>query len=153
MWKAIFTTTVIAGTLDTSAASLSAYLRSGTTPDRVLRFVASGVFGQQALTGSNLMLVWGMIFHYTIALACTTCFFLAYAKWKLFVSNPRINAVMVGIVAWIVTEFDDSYSSIRIVGGEPITVRSESDIYHMNPISLTFTVRIHRLVGQNCQSY
>jgi hypothetical protein len=104
MWKTIVATTFIAGTLDISAASLSAFIRSGATPGRVLRFVASGVFGQQAFTGSSLMLLWGLIFHFLIAFACTACFFLAYPKWKLLVSNPWMNSVIVGVAAWVVTE-------------------------------------------------
>jgi hypothetical protein len=69
-----------------------------------LRFVASGVFGARAFTGNRFMLLWGMIFHFIIAFACTACFFLAYSTWKFFVSNPWANSIIVGVTAWIVTE-------------------------------------------------
>lgn len=104
MWKTILLTTFIAGGLDISAASVSAYLKSGATPDRALRFVASGFFGHRAFTGNRLMLIWGVIFHFIIAFACTACFFLAYPKWKLLVSNPWANSIIVGVTAWVVTE-------------------------------------------------
>jgi len=39
------------GTMDAMAASVHAYAFSGASPDRVFRFVASGVFGKAALTG------------------------------------------------------------------------------------------------------
>lgn len=104
MWKFVLTTTFIAGTLDISAACLSAYFRSGATPERVLRFVASGVFGKRAFEAGSWMPLWGLVFHYTIAFACTLCFFLLYPKWKNLVYNPWINSVLVGVVAWIATE-------------------------------------------------
>lgn len=104
MWKAVVQTTLLAGTLDILAAFASAYLRSGTTPDQVLRFVASGVFGQSAFSGGDSLWLWGLLFHFIIAFACTTCFFLIYPRLPSFLANPWVGGVLVAVVAWCVTE-------------------------------------------------
>src|ERR1700741_772263 len=46
--KTILFAGLTAGVLDILAAFISAYIVNGVTPDRVLRFVASGVFGREA---------------------------------------------------------------------------------------------------------
>lgn len=103
MWRAIFKTTLIAGTCDIVAACIQSYVVNGTLPSRVLRYVASGVFGKSALTGGDEMIVWGLVFHFIIAFSCTASYFLAYPKIKLLKRNWLIDAVLVGAVAWCVT--------------------------------------------------
>ncbi len=104
MWKTVLLTTLLAGTLDILAAFTNAYLRAGITPERVLRYVASGIFGSAAFTGSNAMMAWGLLFHFIIAFACTLCFFLLYPYIRSFLPNPWVNAFLIGAVAWCVTE-------------------------------------------------
>jgi hypothetical protein len=55
MWKYIAGTALLAGTLDIAAAFLQAWRMSGTTPVRVLRFIASGVMGKSAFSGGPEM--------------------------------------------------------------------------------------------------
>jgi hypothetical protein len=103
MWRIIFKVTLLAGTLDITAACIQSYLVNNTMPSRVLRFVASGVFGMSAFTDGNIMLVWGLVFHFIIAFACAACFFLLYSKIKVLSKSWTINAFVIGIVAWCVT--------------------------------------------------
>ncbi|HPM30958.1 MAG TPA: hypothetical protein PLJ60_11550 [Chryseolinea sp.] len=103
MWRVIFKTALLAGTLDIIAAFIQSYLTNNTTPSRVLQFVASGVFSTSAFTGSTVMLVWGLFFHFSIAFSCTACFFLVYPKIKVLSASWILNAVAIGIVAWCVT--------------------------------------------------
>ena len=103
MWRAIFKTTLVAGTCDIVAACIQSYLVNGTMPSRVLRYVASGVFGKSAFTGGDEMMVWGLVFHFIIAFSCTVCYFLLYPKIKILKRSWLINAVLVGAVAWCVT--------------------------------------------------
>ncbi|HET9747648.1 MAG TPA: hypothetical protein VFP97_18150, partial [Chitinophagaceae bacterium] len=65
---------LLAGALDIIAACIHAYLARGTQPQQVLRFIASGVFGKDAANG-NMMIVWGLLFHFLIAISFTLCFF------------------------------------------------------------------------------
>ena len=51
MWKQIFKTTIIAGCLDIIAACIQSYILKSSTPDKVLKYIASGVFGKAATSG------------------------------------------------------------------------------------------------------
>src|SRR6187455_2206915 len=99
MWRAIFKTTLIAGTCDIVAACIQSYVVNGTMPSRVLRYVASGVFGKSAFIGGNEMIAWGLVFHFIIAFSCTACYFLLYPKIKILRRSWWIDAVLVGVVA------------------------------------------------------
>jgi hypothetical protein len=68
-------TILLAGTLDIVAACIRAYTANGVTPDRVLQYIAAGVFGKSAYTGGYGMMAWGLFFHFIIASACVACFF------------------------------------------------------------------------------
>ncbi|HEU4770109.1 MAG TPA: hypothetical protein VFS77_22265, partial [Pyrinomonadaceae bacterium] len=52
--KPILLAGFVAGTLDIIAACVSAWLRSQTSPVRVLQFIASGVLGPEAFRGGAL---------------------------------------------------------------------------------------------------
>ena len=103
MWKSILLTTLLAGTLDITAACLNAYLSAKLMPETVLRYVASGAFGKFAFTGDNSMILWGLCFHFIIALSCTVCYFLAYSHLSFLHQNLLLSSVLIGVVAWIVT--------------------------------------------------
>lgn len=103
MKKEILQTGLIAGSLDISAACLNAYISSGVTPDRVLIYIASGALGKSAYSGGYDMMVLGLLFHFMIAFACTICYFWIYPKWSFLHKNLLLNAVLIGVVAWIVT--------------------------------------------------
>lgn len=103
MWRVIFKTAFIAGTCDIVAACIQSYVANGTVSSRVLRYVASGVFGSAAFTGGNEMVVWGLFFHFIIAFACTASFFLLYPQIKILWRSWMVNAIAVGVVAWCVT--------------------------------------------------
>ena len=103
MWKSIFITTLIAGTLDIIVACLNAYLSSNITPDIVLKYIASGAFGNAAFSGGIGMMMYGIIFHFFIAFACTMTFFLLYPTLSFLKKNVYLNAVLIGLIAWFVT--------------------------------------------------
>lgn len=91
------------GTLDILSACTDYYIATGKGPEGVLRFVASGVFGQQAFTGSGIMPVWGLLFHYIIAFSFTIFFFWLYPKIKFMSTYPVLTAIIYGIFMWVVT--------------------------------------------------
>lgn len=99
----ILQTGLIAGTLDITAACLNAYISNGVTPDRVLKYIASGAFGKDAYSGGYDMMTLGLLFHFMIAFACTICYFWLYPKLSFLHKNILLSAVLVGIVAWVVT--------------------------------------------------
>lgn len=103
MWKSIFATTLFAGTLDILAACLNAYLSVNITPDKVLKYIASGVFGNAAFSGGTGMVLFGLLFHFIIAFACTAVFYWLYPKASFFKFSLTVNAVLIAIAAWLVT--------------------------------------------------
>ena len=103
MWKSILTTTVFAGTLDILAACLNAYFSNHVMPDIVLKYIASGVFGNAAFSGGTRMVLFGLLFHFIIAFACTAVFYWIYPKVPFFKFSLTVNAVLIAIAAWLVT--------------------------------------------------
>ncbi|MEN9569443.1 MAG: hypothetical protein RL172_674 [Bacteroidota bacterium] len=104
MWKKIVNTALLCGSLDITAACMHAYLARGIKPGFILQYIASGVFGEAAYTGHTSMMLWGLFFHFIIAFACTAIFFIAYPRWGwLHHTGSWLNALMIALVAWIVT--------------------------------------------------
>ncbi len=103
MWKSILITTIIAGTLDITAACTNAYMNAKITPDIVLKYVASGFFGKSAFAGGLGMMMFGLFFHFIIAFACAITFFWLYPKIAFLKQSIALNAILIGIIAWFVT--------------------------------------------------
>jgi len=104
MWKQIFKATFIAGSLDIIAACTQAWLvKSTTTPDIVLKYIASAVFGKEAFAGGTGMILYGLLFHFVIAFACTLVYFILYPRIKLLHRNIFFSSLLIAIIAWAVT--------------------------------------------------
>jgi predicted neutral ceramidase superfamily lipid hydrolase len=103
MWKSIFLTTLIAGTCDIVAACTQAYIVAKILPLRILKYIASGVFGKSAYEGGIEMSLLGLVFHYMIAFACTAVFYWLYPKLSFLKFSLFLNTFTIGIVAWFVT--------------------------------------------------
>jgi len=103
MWKQIFKTTLIAGSLDIIAACTQAWLAKGTKPGIILKYIASAVFGKDAFAGGTGMILCGLLFHFMIAFACTLVYFLLYPKIKLLHWNIFFSSLLIAIIAWTVT--------------------------------------------------
>lgn len=101
--KLILLSGLVVGTLDILAAFVDYYVATGNGPSGVLRYIASGVFGNEAFAGSNVMIFWGLFFHYVIAYSFTILFFWLYPQIKFMRTNPFITAVLYGILMWIIT--------------------------------------------------
>jgi len=95
---------LVAGTLDIIAASLQTYIKGG-EPIRMLKGIASGVFGPQAMSGSTMMAVWGLIFHFIIAISFTFFFFFLANQIPLLVKFPLPVAIVYGIFMWAFMKF------------------------------------------------
>lgn len=98
LWKPIFVTALLVGTLD----SLGAILVYNANPMRVFQYIASGVFGAEiAFAGGLSMVMLGIVFHYFIAFCWTTLFFLAYPVVSVLRKNKYVIAVAYGVFVWI----------------------------------------------------
>ncbi|MFT3680875.1 MAG: hypothetical protein QM791_11420 [Ferruginibacter sp.] len=100
---AILISGLIVGTADITCACLSAWIQKGISPETVLRYVASGIYGSEAFTGGSSMPVMGLIFHYIIAFSFTILFFFLYPKLEWMRKNKILTAVLYGIFMWAIT--------------------------------------------------
>jgi hypothetical protein len=92
---------LIAGTLDITAACIHAYIRNGTTPEQILRGIAGGAFGKEASANGNMMIVWGLLFHFLIAISFTFFFFLLAKMIPSLVKYPVPIAIIYGVFIWV----------------------------------------------------
>jgi len=102
-WIPILITTIIAGTLDIIAACINAWLSNDVMPDRVLAYIASGIWGKAAYNGGPEMIFFGLLIHYIIVFSCVFCFFWLYSRWSLLRRSIAANAVLIAFTAWLVT--------------------------------------------------
>ena len=119
-------TGLIAGTLDITAACIHAYLRSETIPEKVLRGIAGGAFGKEAAANRNMMIVWGLLFHFLIAMSFTFFFFLLARMVPSLVKYPIPVAIVYGVFVWafmrfVVLNYISTINIKPIVGREAIT--------------------------------
>ena len=107
--KKFFTTVLkaglVVGTLDIIAACVQAYLKSKTTPEQVLKYIASGAFGKEAFTDDSTMAVWGLLFHFLIAMLFTLFFFMVVARAPALVRYPIVTGIFYGVFAWATMRF------------------------------------------------
>jgi len=99
----ILLTGFIAGILDAAAASINFYIRTGNSPIKVWRFVASGVFGKNAYADPDglAMPALGLLFHFCLAFLFTIVFFLIYPKIKLLAKNIFVTGILYGFLVWL----------------------------------------------------
>ncbi len=101
----ILLTWLMAGTFDGIAAVLwVAYYSHSITLD-VFKLIASGVFGEAALTGGTNMIIYGILFHYLIALLFTITWFLSYPLFNSLLRYKIIIAIFYGIATWTIMQF------------------------------------------------
>jgi uncharacterized membrane protein YagU involved in acid resistance len=100
--KVILIAGLLAGTLDIIAACVNAYINNPrSTPDKVLQFIASAVFGKKAFAGGNTMAAWGLLFHYIIATGWAVIFIIAYQKMKFLSRNIVLSGLGYGVIVWV----------------------------------------------------
>lgn len=101
-FKKLLLAGTLIGTADILAAFAHAWLRSSVSPDRVLRFVASGFWGDAAFSGGQSMLCWGLFFHFFIAFGWATLFLWAHPLLKKWIANPWLLGIAYGVFVWLV---------------------------------------------------
>ena len=102
---AIIASGLIVGTFDAIAASVFSYGFSGASPDRVFRYVPSGVFGKDALTGGMSVAAWGLFFHYIVASGWTALFYFLYPKINVMSSSKYVAGIAYGLFIWLMMNF------------------------------------------------
>ncbi|HET6541285.1 MAG TPA: hypothetical protein VFG46_12425 [Chryseolinea sp.] len=97
-WRTIILTGLLAGTLD----AVAAIVVSQASPAAVFKYIASGAFGAgKAFSGGDIMIAWGVIFHYFIALSWTLLFFFIYPTLPWLKKNKYVAGLLYGIFVWV----------------------------------------------------
>ena len=104
-FQPIFWGGLIAGTLDISAACLTAWLRAGVGPIGLLQYVASGALGPAAFEGGIKTALIGLVLHYLIATIWTVVFYLASRKWLFLIERPVQFGLLYGIAVYLFMTF------------------------------------------------
>lgn len=97
---------LIAGTLDLTAAFVSAWLRTGTTPFQVSQFIASGAIGRaEAVAGGYKTALLGVAFHFLIATTAAAVFYLASRKLRFLIRWPIPMGLLYGVLVYLFMNF------------------------------------------------
>lgn len=99
--KPLFLTALLAGTLDGLAAVIMYCAKTGKDPMNVFRYIASGVFGSDAFAGGTTMAIWGIVFHFIIALGWTVLFFVVASRTSVLTKHWPLSGVVYGVVVWL----------------------------------------------------
>ncbi len=100
----ILTAVLVAGTLDILGAFTQFYIMRKMNPAPiVLKYIASGVFGPDAMKGGAGMMIIGLLFHYLIVLGCVLAFYWLYPRVSVMRYNKWLTAVVYGLLVWVVT--------------------------------------------------
>ena len=97
-----FFTGLLAGTMDLCGAVINYVIAHGNFPYKILEYIASGAFGKTAMDGSTASNLWGLFFHYFIAMSFTLFYFYIYPRVKFLQKNVLLSAVLYGIFVWCV---------------------------------------------------
>ena len=145
---------LIAGAMDITAACIHAFLRNGTTPEQILRGIAGGAFGKEAAANGNMMIVWGLLFHFLIAISFTFFFFLMAKTIPSLVRYPIISAIIYGAFVWafmryVVLNYISTIPIKPIVGQEKIINAIIGAVILMICIGLPNSILAKRYLNAN----
>lgn len=96
---------LLVGTLDILAAGIQFYLKTNKGPAPVLKFIASGIFGKDAFTTGDIMILYGLLFHFFIAFIFTVFFFWVCKKLPSLLKLKYLTGILFGAFIWIVMNF------------------------------------------------
>jgi hypothetical protein len=92
---------LLAGLLDILAAFATFYIKTGKNPVIILKFIASGVFGNTAFSGGLEMAGLGLLFHFVIAFLFAAIFVLV-ARILPETSVKLPAGILYGLFIWLV---------------------------------------------------
>src|SRR5580765_5496405 len=100
--RAILYGTLIVGVLDALDAIIVFGLRSGATPARIFRGIATGVLGGAAATGGTPAAILGVAIHFTVALGIVTTYVAVSRVLPALRRHPLVYGPLYGVAAYFV---------------------------------------------------
>ena len=92
---------LVVGVLDIASAFIIAVSR-GSTPMRLLQYIASGLLGRPAFNGGVSTAALGLALHFVIAFGVVIVFFLASRKLVVLRERPVLCGVAYGVIVFAV---------------------------------------------------
>ena len=116
---------LVAGILDIIAACIQAYLKTGTMPSQVLKYVASGAVDPKTFSNDTTLAAIGLLVHFIIAISFTFFFFFLAKQIPLLVKYPILIGILYGVFVWgtmrfIILPYISRLNPKPIVGQEAI---------------------------------
>jgi hypothetical protein len=99
--RPIVIATLIAGTLDILSAFVFAHF-ANMAPAGVLRFVASGPFGDGASSGGTGWALVGLAVHFAIMASMVTAYMIVAPRFPALLRHPLVAGISYGIFLWVV---------------------------------------------------
>ncbi len=99
--RAIITGTAISGSLDILSAFIFSGM-SGVSPGMVLRYVASGPFGDAMRKGGAPEAALGLCVHYALMAIMVTVFTLAMRRLDVLRRHPLVGGMVYGFIIYLV---------------------------------------------------
>lgn len=130
MRKSFFTSALtaglIAGALDITAACIQAYLKNGTPPSQVLRYVASGAVDPKNFSNDTMLAAVGLLVHFIIAISFAFFFFFLAKQIPSLVNYPIPIGILYGVFVWgamrfIILPYISRLHPKPIIGKEAVT--------------------------------
>jgi hypothetical protein len=101
--RSILITGFIAGTLDILAAWLVfGFIAGNTTMLRLLQYIASAVLGTESYGGGTTTAVYGLLFHYCIAMSFTAAFYLLWRIIPFLLKHKVAAGLIYGVMVWCI---------------------------------------------------
>lgn len=101
--KTIFLSTLVAGSLDISAACLYyAVILHKTSATKILQSIASGTFGKAAYEEGLRTALIGLSLHFFIAFIFAALYFFMFPRLRFLRRNTILAGVVYGIFVWLV---------------------------------------------------
>ena len=96
---------LVAGALDIIGACISAYIKGGTSPMQVLRYVASGAVDPKTFSSPALLALFGLFVHFFIAISFAFFFFFLAKQIPSLVKYPIPMGILYGLFVWATMRF------------------------------------------------
>ncbi|MEH6305989.1 hypothetical protein RYH73_10075 [Olivibacter sp. CPCC 100613] len=96
---------LIVGTFDITAALIKYYLTTGKDPVFIFKYIASGIFGSEALSSGIPIILIGLLLHYGIAISFTVFFCLLYNRLPIISKNKVLAGIFYGLFIWTIMNF------------------------------------------------
>jgi hypothetical protein len=97
--KNVIVTGLFAGLLDGIAAVV---FLGKMNAEKVFKFIASGIFGKDAFTGGNKMILYGILLHFLIAVIFAFFYYFVFNRFLSFTDNKFIRGLLYGLLIWTV---------------------------------------------------